>query len=736
MSAETPGSRPDIERILATELSVTSRQVWAAIRLLDGGATVPFIARYRKEATGGLSDTHLRMLAERLDYLRELEDRRRAVLENIEAQGKLTPALKEAIEAARTPSALEDLFLPFRQKKQSKAQTAREAGLAPLAERLLADPERAPEEAAAPFVDPMKNVADAGAALAGAREILIERFAEDAALIGTLRERFWNTGWIVSKAPGKEEAAAKFSDYFNFREPLREIPSHRALALFRGRQEDFLRVSLETDGFAEYAGVKDEVGHEYVAAVCERFGIRSRRRPGDAWLSETARQAWRYKIRLHLELDLMARLRRRAEDEAIRVFAENLKNLLLAAPAGPRVTLGLDPGFRTGVKAAVVDATGKVLDTATVYPHAPEDDWRGALSKLSALMRLHKVTLVAIGNGTASRETDALAAELLKANPDLGAQKAVVSEAGASVYSASALASAELPSLDVTLRGAVSIARRLQDPLAELVKIDPKAIGVGQYQHDVNQTRLEKSLGGVIEDCVNAVGVDLNTASPSLLARVAGLGRREAEDLVFRRDRQGAFKNRLELKGALGARAFEQAAGFLRISGGDNPLDRSGVHPEAYPVVERILAKNNVTLDQALGNARLLASLRAEDYVDETFGVPTVEDILDELEKPGRDPRPEFRTAVFKEGVKGIGDLKPGMMLEGTVTNVAAFGAFVDIGVHQDGLVHVSELADLFVRDPHSVVKTGQVVRVKVLEIDLPRNRIALSMRQKSGARR
>ncbi len=731
-----PGSQPTIEHLLATEIAVKPHQVRAAIRLLDDGATVPFIARYRKEATGGLSDTHLRLLAERIEYLRELEARRAEILRGIEEQGRMNPALKTEIERAATKARLEDLYLPYRPKRRTKAQTARDAGLEPLARKLFADPSLDPAAEAKPFADPVKGVPDAGAALTGARDILMEEFAEDAYLLGVLRERFWDSGWIVSQAaPGKADdpEASKFADYFDFREAMKAIPSHRVLAILRGRQEGILRVALEIRQtyYSTAAADPREEDREFTAAVCERFGIRPARRAADAWLVETARQAWRYKIRMHLELDLFLRLRQRAEEEAIRIFAENLKNLLLAAPAGPRVTLGLDPGFRTGVKAAAVDATGKVLETATIYPHAPQEDWRGSLEKLEALVRRHRVELVAIGNGTASRETDRLAQDLLKRLTDLKVQKAVVSEAGASVYSASELASQELPALDVSLRGAVSIARRLQDPLAELVKIDPKSIGVGQYQHDVNQARLAQTLGHVVEDCVNAVGVDVNTASPSLLSYVSGLNRRTASSLVAWRDRNGAFPDRARLLDVpdLGPKAFEQAAGFLRIPNGADPLDRSGVHPESYALVERILTRNGRRLDEVLGNSSFLRSLKTEEYTDDRFGAPTVIDILAELEKPGRDPRPEFRTASFREEVREISDLKPGMQLEGTVTNVAAFGAFVDIGVHLDGLVHVSQLADRFVRDPNEVVRTGQIVRVRVVEIDRTRGRISLSMR-------
>ncbi len=751
MTSDTASAPSSIEHVLAHELKVKSHQVWSAIRLLDSGATVPFIARYRKEATGGLTDTHLRLLAERLEALRELEARRAEILQIIESQGKLSPELRTALENADTKARLEDLYLPYRPRKVTKAQLAREAGLEPLAHLLLASPERVPEEEAAAYVDPLKNVPGTAEALAGAREILIEKFSEDAALIGSLRERFWDQGWIVSKAVERKDSppqsaggsvqersgtgpprslADKFSDYFNFREKLKNIPSHRALALFRGRQEGVLQVSLETEALANSVRKPDDDA-EFVGALCERFGVRAMRRPADNWLLETTRAAWRYKVRLHLELDLFMRLRKNAEDEAIRVFAENLRNLLLAAPAGPQATLGLDPGFRTGVKVAAVDRTGKLVATSTIYPHPPENDRDRAVKTLEVMIEKYGIELIAIGNGTASRETERVVEALLKEHPDWKVPKAVVSEAGASVYSASALAAAELPSTDVSLRGAVSIARRLQDPLAELVKIDPKSIGVGQYQHDLNQSRLMKSLRGVVEDCVNAVGVDINMASPELLSYVAGFTPRTASALVARRDAHGAFRTREALKNLpeVSPKAFEQAAGFLRIRGGDDPLDASAVHPEAYPVVERLLERHGKKLDEILGNTAFLRALRAEDYVDDTFGGPTVEDILDELEKPGRDPRGGFRTAAFKEGVEKIDDLKPGMTLEGTVTNVAAFGAFVDVGVHQDGLVHVSQLADRFIQDPHEIVKTGQIVKVRVVEIDKARNRIALTMR-------
>jgi uncharacterized protein len=677
------------------------------------------------------------MLAERLDYLRELEKQRITVVQSVESQGKLTESLKNAIQNATTKSELEDLYLPFRPKRQTKAQAARDSGLGPLAERIFADPSLPLDVLGLEFVNPDKNVPDLASALSGAREILIEKFSEDAALIGSLREEFWKTGWIVSSAAPaakNKEDATKFSDYFNYREPVREIPSHRILALLRGRQEGVLRVGLETEAFADTDPLKRDEGRDYISAICRRFGLGQKGRAADTWLLETARTAWKYKIRIHLELDLMTRLRKSAEDEAIRVFAENLKNLLLAAPAGPRATIGLDPGFRTGVKIAIIDKTGKLVSHGTIYPHAPQERRDEAVQVIGGAIKKYGIELVAIGNGTASRETDQLVTLVVKKFPDLKFQKVVVSEAGASVYSASETGSAEFPHLDVSIRGAVSIARRLQDPLAELVKIDPKAIGVGQYQHDVSQTRLEQMLHNVVEDCVNAVGVDVNTASPALLSYISGLTKRTASDIVAWRDQNGAFKNRLELSKVpgIGAKVFQLAAGFLRIRGGDNPLDRSGVHPEAYPLVERMLARSEASLETVLGNSGFLRKIKPEEYVDDAFGVPTIEDILSELEKPGRDPRPEFKTATFKEGVTTLDDLKPGMLLEGTVTNVANFGAFVDIGVHQDGLVHVSQLSDRFVQDPHEVVKAGQVVKVRVLEIDKIRNRVALSMKSKS----
>ncbi|MFF5503906.1 Tex family protein [Streptomyces roseolus] len=714
-----------IEARIAEELGVRERQVRAAVELLDGGSTVPFIARYRKEATEMLDDAQLRTLEERLRYLRELEDRRSAVLDSVREQGRLTEELEARILAADTKARLEDIYLPFKPKRRTKAQIAREAGLAPLAEGLLADPSVEPAAAAAAFVDADKGVADAAAALEGARAILTERFSEDADLIGELRERMWSRGRLVARVrEGKEQEGAKFSDYFDFAEPFTALPSHRILALLRGEKEDVLALELEpeeaTDGPSSYEPI-----------VASRFGIADRGRPGDKWLQDTVRWAWRTRILTHLGIDLRVRLRTAAEDEAVRVFAANLRDLLLAAPAGTRATLGLDPGFRTGVKVAVVDATGKVVATDTVHPHVPANRWDESLAKLARLAKEHAVELIAIGNGTASRETDKLAAELLAKQPELNLTKVMVSEAGASVYSASAFASQELPDLDVSLRGAVSIARRLQDPLAELVKIDPKSIGVGQYQHDLAETKLSRSLDAVVEDCVNGVGVDVNTASAPLLSRVSGISSGLAENIVAHRDAHGPFRSRKALKDVarLGPKAYEQCAGFLRIRGGDDPLDASAVHPEAYPVVRRMAKTTGGEVAALIGDTATLRSLRPADFVDDSFGLPTVTDILRELEKPGRDPRPAFKTATFKEGVEKIGDLVAGMVLEGVVTNVAAFGAFVDVGVHQDGLVHVSAMSKTFVKDPRDVVKPGDVVKVKVLDVDIPRKRISLTLR-------
>ncbi|MDX3194049.1 Tex family protein [Streptomyces sp. MN03-5084-2B] len=718
-----------VEQKIAEELGVREGQVKAAVELLDGGSTVPFIARYRKEVTGMLDDAQLRTLEERLRYLRELDERRLAVLESIRSQGKLDEALEASILAADTKSRLEDIYLPYKPKRRTKAMIAREAGLEPLADGLLNDPDTDPQAAAAVFVDADKGVADAQAALDGARAILVERFAEDADLIGELREKMWGQGHLVAKVrSGKEEEGAKFSDYFDFSEPYTKLPSHRILAMLRGEKEEVLDLTMSPDEPTD----EPQVGPtDYEARIAAKFGITQQGRPGDKWLGDTVRWAWRTKILLHLGIDLRMRLRQAAEDDAVRVFAANLRDLLLAAPAGTRATMGLDPGFRTGVKVAVVDATGKVVDTHVIYPHQPANKWDQSIAELAALCARHKVDLISIGNGTASRETDKLAQELIKKHPSLNLTKAVVSEAGASVYSASAFASAELPNMDVSLRGAVSIARRLQDPLAELVKIDPKSIGVGQYQHDLSEVSLSRSLDAVVEDCVNAVGVDVNTASAPLLTRVSGITTGLAENIVAHRDTNGPFRSRTALKevARLGPKAFEQCAGFLRIPEGDDPLDSSAVHPEAYPVVRRILSKTGTDIRSLIGNTRTLSSLRPADFVDDTFGLPTVTDILSELDKPGRDPRPAFKTATFAEGVEKIGDLKPGMRLEGVVTNVAAFGAFIDVGVHQDGLAHVSALSKNFVKDPREVVKPGDIVKVKVLEVDVPRKRISLTLR-------
>jgi uncharacterized protein len=714
---------------IAQELQVKETQVSATLKLLDEGATVPFIARYRKEATGGLDDTQLRLLEERLHYLRDLQKRREAILQSIEEQGKLTPELQRTLEAADTKARLEDLYLPFKPKRRTKAQIAREAGLAPLAQSLLDNPRQAPEPAAQAYINPEQGVTAVAVALEGAQQILIEEFSEDPELVGQLRQWLWNQGVVISTVvKGKTEEGAKFSDYFNYSEPLKAIPSHRALALFRGKSEGFLRVSLKPAADAQ--GIT-QATETLQGRIARHFNIRPQNQPADAWLLSAVHQAWADKLLPRLETDLLGHLRDVAEEEAIQVFARNMRDLLLAAPAGPRVTLALDPGLRTGVKLAVVDGTGKILDTGVIYPHVPRNEWERSIATLAEMIRTHRVELVSIGNGTASRETDKLVAELMKAHPELKISKAMVSEAGASVYSASALAAKEMPALDVSLRGAVSIGRRLQDPLAELVKIDPKAIGVGQYQHDVNQSKLGRMLDAVVQDCVNAVGVDVNTASPALLGYVAGLSSTLAQSIVDTRDKNGPFRKRDALKKVprLGPKAFEQAAGFLRIMGGDNPLDASAVHPEAYPLVQKIMAASGRKIQEVLGDPTFVRNLKPEQFTDSQFGLPTVRDILAELEKPGRDPRPDFKTATFKEGVEQIKDLEPGMQLEGVVTNVTNFGAFVDIGVHQDGLVHISMLADRFVKDPHQVVKTGDVVKVKVLEVDLPRKRIALSMR-------
>jgi len=723
---------PSIAARIAQELGVREAQVTATIALLDEGATVPFVARYRKEVTGGLDDTQLRTLDERLIYLRELEDRRAAIIKSIDEQGKLTPELAAQIVTADSKARLEDLYLPYKQKRRTKAQIARENGLEPLADALLGDPNLSPEAEAAKFVT--EAVADVKAALDGARQILMERMAEDADLLAALRDLLWDKGVVFSTlAEGMAEKGAKFSDYFDYREAIKAIPSHRALALFRGRNENVLNLKLlPGDEAATPEGQVFKGPGECELKIARAFNVADRGRAADSWLVETVRWAWRVKIHLHLELELTGRLREAAEEEAISVFARNLRALLLQAPAGLRPTLGLDPGIRTGVKVAVVDQTGKVVDTNTVYPFPPKQDVMGSLLTLAALCRKHKVELVAIGNGTASRETERLVVELMKRHPELNLQKLVVSEAGASVYSASELAAKEFPGLDVSLRGAVSIARRLQDPLAELVKIDPKSIGVGQYQHDVNQSRLGRQLDAVVEDCVNAVGVEVNTASAPLLARVAGLSPAVAANIVAFRDANGPFDSRSGLKQVdrLGPKAFEQAAGFLRVANGNNPLDASAVHPEAYDVVKRMATATGRDLAAMIGDVTFLRGLKAAQFTDDRFGEPTIKDILKELEKPGRDPRPEFKTASFKDGVETMQDLQPGMILEGVVTNVTNFGAFVDIGVHQDGLVHVSALADRFVKDPHEVVKPGDVVSVKVLEVDLKRKRIALTMRK------
>ncbi|MFJ1790262.1 Tex family protein [Kitasatospora griseola] len=717
-----------VERKIAEELGVRENQVQAAVGLLDGGATVPFIARYRKEATGALDDTQLRTLEERLRYLRELEERRTAVLESIDSQGKLDDTLRAQILAADSKARLEDIYLPYKPKRRTKAQIAREAGLEPLADTLLADPAQDPAALAAGYAN--EQVADAAAALEGARAILVERFGEDADLVGSLRERMWTRGRLVAKVrDGKEQDGAKFADYFDFAEPYTKLPSHRILAMLRGEKEEALDLELSPYDGAEEADLPG--ASDYEQRISARFGIADRGRPADKWLTDTVRWAWRTRILVRLGIDLRTRLRAEAEDEAVRVFAANLRDLLLAAPAGTRATMGLDPGFRTGVKVAVVDATGKVVAHETIYPHQPANKWDAALGVLARLAAQYQVDLVAIGNGTASRETDRLAVDLIKRHPELGLTKVMVSEAGASVYSASAFAAQELPGLDVSIRGAVSIARRLQDPLAELVKIDPKSIGVGQYQHDLSELKLSRSLDAVVEDCVNAVGVDVNTASAPLLTRVSGITGTLADNIVAHRDANGPFRTRRALKDVsrLGPKAFEQCAGFLRIPDGDDPLDASAVHPEAYPVVRRILASTGGGLGALIGNGAVLRSLRPGDFADDTFGVPTVTDILGELDKPGRDPRPAFQTATFKDGVEKISDLEIGMVLEGVVTNVAAFGAFVDIGVHQDGLVHVSALSKNFVKDPREVVKPGDIVRAKVTAVDVQRKRIGLTLR-------
>jgi protein Tex len=715
---------------IANELKTTQAQVIAAIRLLDEGATVPFISRYRKEVTGGLDDTQLRQLEERLNYLRELEDRRSAILKSISDQEKLTPELEAKIKAAETKTNLEDLYLPYKPKRRTKGQIAIEQGLEPLASALFQDPTLDPETESAKFVGNEQGVADTKAALDGAKYILMERFAEEAELLGELREFLWENGIIKSEViAGKEQEGEKFADYFEFDEPLKKIPSHRALALFRGRNEGVLAINLISE---REVLLDPKITPTPQQRVASYFEIVDQGRAADKWLQGVVQWTWRIKLAMHLESELLSRIRDNAEEEAIKVFASNLKDLLMSAPAGRHAALGLDPGLRTGVKVVAVDDTGKLLHHVTIFPHAPQNAWEPSVQKLATIIRQFDISLVAIGNGTASRETDKLMADVMKRNPELKVKKLVVSEAGASVYSASELAAQEFPDLDVTYRGAVSIARRLQDPLAELVKIEPKAIGVGQYQHDVSQSKLSRSLEKTVEDCVNAVGVDLNTASAALLSRVSGLNKTLAKNVVSFRDDHGRFQLRKQLKDIprLGEKAFEQCAGFLRITGGDNPLDSSSVHPEAYPLVERIMQSNdNKSVDAIIGNGSFLRSLKPTDYVDENFGVPTVTDIIKELEKPGRDPRPAFKTASFKDGVEKISDLKGGMSLEGVISNVTNFGAFVDIGVHQDGLVHISELADDFVSDPREVVKAGDIVKVKVIEVDVKRKRIGLSMR-------
>ncbi|EIM1709920.1 RNA-binding transcriptional accessory protein [Aeromonas dhakensis] len=719
-----------IEHQIAGELNARPEQVQAAVRLLDEGATVPFIARYRKEVTGGLDDSQLRTLESRLGYLRELADRRQVILRAIEEQGKLTPELARELNEADSKTRLEDLYLPYKPKRRTKGQMAIEAGLEPLADLLLSDPMKDPEQEAARFLNAEQGISDSKAALDGARYILMERFAEQADLLEKLRDYVWQNATLRARVvAGKEQEGAKFKDYFEHDEPLHKAPSHRVLAMLRGRNEGILNLALVTGD--------DESASPCEGIIAHHLRLNLQSRPADKWLQGVVSWTWKIKLSLQMETELIGRIRESAEEEAIKVFAMNLKDLLMAAPAGMRCTMGLDPGIRTGVKVAVVDATGKLVDTATIYPFEPKRQVDQSLKTLSELCQKHKVELISIGNGTASRETDRLVSDLFERYPAAKAQKIVVSEAGASVYSASELASQEFPDLDVSLRGAVSIARRLQDPLAELVKIDPKSIGVGQYQHDVGQSQLARRLDAVVEDCVNAVGVDVNTASVALLNRVSGLSQTLAQNIVAYRDEHGAFQHRQQLLkvSRLGPKAFEQCAGFLRIRGGSNPLDGSAVHPESYPVVERILAKLEQTVDSLLGNSSLLRTLKPADYTDEQFGVPTVTDIIGELDKPGRDPRPEFKTATFKEGVEKISDLVPEMVLEGVVTNVTNFGAFVDIGVHQDGLVHISSLTDRFVKDPREVVKAGDIVRVKVLEVDVPRKRISLTMRldEKAG---
>jgi uncharacterized protein len=714
---------------IAKELSVETNQVKSAVALLDEGSTVPFIARYRKEATQGLDDTQLRTLEQRLTYLRELEDRRSIILKSISEQDKLTPELEKSINAADNKTTLEDLYLPYKPRRRTKGQIAIEAGLSPLADALFTDPTLDPEKTASAYVNGENGIADEKAALEGARYILMERFAEDAALLAQIRHYLQKNAFIKSTVvAGKEKDAAKYSDYFDHQEKLKNVPSHRALAMFRGRNEGMLQIQMLAD--PEQSNEVSKVS-QCEQIIAQHYHIRQQNRAADAWLGQVVTWTWKIKISLHMETELFGALRDKAEEEAINVFARNLNDLLMAAPAGAKTTMGLDPGLRTGVKVAIVDNTGKVISTTTIYPHVPQNQWDKSLRTLANLCRQFKVELISIGNGTGSRETDKLVSDMLKANAELTAQKIVVSEAGASVYSASELASKELPDLDVSLRGAVSIARRLQDPLAELVKIEPKAIGVGQYQHDVSQSMLGKSLDKVIEDCVNAVGVDVNMASPALLSYVSGLNRTLAHNIVHYRDAHGAFKSRKDLMQVerLGPKAFEQAAGFLRIVNGSNPLDASAVHPETYKVVDTIVNTTAVAVNDLIGNTELLRKLNPEDFTNDVFGVPTINDILTELDKPGRDPRPEFKTATFKEGVETIADLKPGMILEGVVSNVANFGAFVDVGVHQDGLVHISALTNKFIADPRDVVKAGDIVKVKVMEVDTQRKRISFTMR-------
>ncbi len=718
----------NIEQTVAAELNIRPEQVKTVMELMDEGSTIPFIARYRKERTGGLDDTQLRVLGERVKYLGELNDRRASIVKSIDGQGKLSPELIKKLEAAQTRAELEDIYLPYKPKRRTKAQIAIEAGLEPLADLLLENNSVDPEAEAAKFVDADKGVADATAALDGAKQILIERFGENADMIGKLREDMWSNARVISSViSGKEQDGEKFADYFDYQEDIKKIPSHRALALFRGRNEEVLKIDLNWEDEV----LKSGGAHPATSLIARTFGIHNKGSKVDVWLAKVVTDAWRLRIKMRLVTDLLLRLREAAETEAIKVFSDNLKDLLLAAPAGPKAVLGLDPGYRTGVKVAVIDTTGKMVETTTIYPHVPKNQWDQSIAVIAALSLRHKVDLIAIGNGTASRETEKLAGDVLKRHPELKLKKIVVSEAGASVYSASELAAKEFPDIDVSLRGAVSIARRLQDPLAELVKIDPKSIGVGQYQHDVNQSQLARSLEGVVEDCVNNVGVDVNMASAALLRRVAGLNQNIAENIVAWRDDNGAFKARTELKkvSRLGPKAFEQAAGFLRIMDGKNPLDGSGVHPEAYSIVKKIAANSNRDVKTLIGDGMFLKALKPADYTDEQFGIPTVTDIIEELEKPGRDPRPEFKAAEFLEGVETIKDLKPGMVLEGSVTNVTNFGAFVDIGVHQDGLVHISQLADKFVEDARQIVRTGDIVKVKVMEVDVARKRIGLSMR-------